>query len=162
MDAAKGNRHRHPEVFDQVVEILEMVGVGAMSDDETDTEGRRRIDKIDREAKGLRRVRLSWVNEELSALFDCIETYFQAIEDEQFKDLRGNRPLRRDRDYRRVDTTRTVQKGLPINFYDPTWLRSLPPATRRRLNARPEMPIPHLVRLRFHGTDVQTTELFPF
>lgn len=107
--------------------------IQGMSSDETDSE---------LPEKRVRRVQLAFLNREFTALFaqlDALPRDGKAIK----KDQRGNRVLLRIHDSYKVDHLRVVH-GLPRNWYDPDWWRSLPSWEQSSLNAIAPAPIPTL------------------
>ena len=105
-----------------------------MSSDETDVDGT--------PEKRVRRVQLASLNREFSTLFAQLDTFSRdgkAIK----KDKRGNRVLFRVYDHYKVNADRVVH-GLPRNWYDPDWWRSLPSWEQSLMNAKEPTPIPTL------------------
>ena len=104
-----------------------------MSSDETDGE---------MPEKRVRRVQLAFLNREFSTLFarlDTIPREGMAIK----KDQRGNRVLLRSYDNYNINHQRVV-RGLPRNWYDPDWWRSLPSWEQSRMKVIESVPIPAL------------------
>ena len=105
-----------------------------MSSDETDD------DSVPE--KRVRRVQLAFRNRELSTLLarlDRISRDGMTIK----KDQRGNRVLFRVYDHYKVNPDRVVH-GLPRNWYDPDWWRSLPSWEQSLMEAKEPAPIPTL------------------
>ena len=104
-----------------------------MSSDETDNE---------MPEKRVRRIQLAFLAREFSTLFARLDTFSRdgkAIK----KDQRGNRVLLRIYDSYKVNDLRLVH-GLPRNWYNPDWWRSLPSWEQSGLQAKEPAPIPTL------------------
>ena len=100
--------------------IHETLGQAGMSSDETETEGRGIVPKT------LRRVAKVWLSEEVSQMWEAVETIGRPT---PYKV--GNAPLRRF--FAASSTGRSkprAVRGLPCNFYSNLWWKGLTEAQR--------------------------------
>ena len=119
----------------EIRRALIRLDIQGMSGDETDGEA-------PPPEKRVRRVQLAFLNREFSTLFARLDTFTRdgkAIK----KDKRGNRVLFRVYDHYKVNADRVVH-GLPRNWYDPDWWRSLPSWEQSLMQAKEPTPIPTL------------------
>jgi hypothetical protein len=87
------------------------------------------------------------MNPMISTLWTVVETYenvpFNAI-----LQRRGNAALSREHVAARIDKSRAPVFGLPRNWYNEDWYRNLESYEQKQLAAKPDEPIPKLVRRR--------------
>ncbi|KAH7917484.1 hypothetical protein BV22DRAFT_1135370 [Leucogyrophana mollusca] len=118
----KENRHKDPQVWDRVDAILTRLDVDGMSGDETDSPPQG--------PKKVRRMALFWRSDELSELFDAVESYSETFRAECMKVAVGNQRFTREFVSRNFDTTDPVP-GLPRNWYNDQWVQSLSSGTQK-------------------------------
>lgn len=121
-----------------IEEIINNMGPMGMSDDETDEEASRPNRKV------LRRCGLKWRAQELSDFFTTIEEY---ILHRRAITTQGSPPLDR-LPYLptavKIPKDRNPVKGLPLNYYNPTWKRLLHPVRIEELGATPPQALPDI------------------
>jgi hypothetical protein len=143
VDIVTLNRDSDPETWSRIYKVLFELDIEGMSSDESEDE-RARPRRSDRDLKKVRRVAIEWLNPKFSALWASVETYdnvpFDAI-----LQRRGNASLSREHVARRVDKARAPIVGLPRNWYDEDWYRSLQSYQQKKLHLRADEPIPDLV-----------------
>ncbi|THH11685.1 hypothetical protein EW146_g7958 [Bondarzewia mesenterica] len=108
---------------------------GGMSDDETESEeiGRQR------RAKWVQRVALNWLSISISLLWGAVETYNDAKWTWPLK--RGNKPYDHIFDALVADGAREAVHGLPFNFYNTIWWRSLSEWEKHLMDPQPAVEI---------------------
>jgi hypothetical protein len=131
------NEHRDRPHWKAAREIVDAVGAGGMSGEETDGEGPAR-------EKRLVRVPVQWIHSELTDLFHVIDTWRSAVNNEGMVNPHGNRPLTRLLKSKEP-VLGAPTKGLPQNWYDETWFRGQSDPQKVLLNVGPSRPIPLLV-----------------
>lgn len=137
--------------------MVKSLGRDGVSDDETDDE--LPPASLSRAGnKTVRRVRLSWINRDISQLFDSVESYRDANIHLKHQQAKGqSAPLRLFMPMKESDESRKPVHGLPRNWYDAEYYLALQPAQQRMLGAIPDHHIPVLVRsqasLQPYGTD---------
>ena len=117
----------------EIRRALTRLDIQGMSSDETDD---------GTPEKRVRRVRLAFINRELSTLFAQLDTLTRDGKVIK-KDQRGNRVLVRAYESYKTNDHRVVP-GLPRNWYDPDWWRSLPSWEQSSMKATEPIPIPTL------------------
>ena len=117
----------------EIRRVLVRLDIQGMSSDETED---------GTPEKRVRRVRLAFVHRELSALFAQLDTLTRDGKVIK-KDQRGNRVLVRAYESYKTNDYRVVH-GLPRNWYDPDWWRSLPSWEQSSMKATEPIPIPTL------------------
>lgn len=122
-----------------IANILYTLGTSGMSDDETDSEPGV-IPKV------VRRRKLNWLSEDVSAIMHALESYRPCVRESPLYDDRGNKPLKRRYVQSCIRTSRPVT-GLPLNWYDEEFIRSLSRFELQRLEIAPKERLPFLVRL---------------
>jgi hypothetical protein len=150
----------NPAVWSKVNKVLKRLDIPGMSSDESDDEHVMTPTVNPRPQKRIRRVRLPWLNPEISDLFAAVETYDNRTTLQERFLRRGNLPLYRDPVAKRTDSKRQPLLGLPRNWYDDDWFRGLGRLDQRLMNAATEEPIPVLVCIDFPSSQVAclTTE----
>ncbi|KAH7903855.1 hypothetical protein BJ138DRAFT_1119983 [Hygrophoropsis aurantiaca] len=133
----KENQSRDPQAWGQVQTILMYLGVDGMSGDETDSPPQA--------PKKVRRTALFWRNEELSTMFDAVESYNKALRAEQMKAPIGNQALPREFASRKYDAAHPIP-GLPRNWYSDQWVQGVPSATQKTYGFKDPMIIPVIPR----------------
>lgn len=132
------NQHLDPPAFEQALLVLNTVGAQGMSTDESKFEevavGNRR--------KALRRRRKPWLDPTITALWDALHTY----EPHPQEHTAGPSRLIRHSEPESASRTEAVAQ-LPVNFYNPEWVRRASAATKKSLKPKDEMEIPVLVSL---------------
>ncbi len=92
----------------------------------------------------VRRLRRPWLNEQVSALLVAVDTYSMESKDQAGVRKRGNLGLTRHTPTK-ADDNRPYMVGLPSNFYDGDWFRSLDKYDKAELKIRPSMTVPSIV-----------------
>ncbi|KAH7917307.1 hypothetical protein BV22DRAFT_1135521 [Leucogyrophana mollusca] len=131
------NRHRDPQLWDSVEDVLTALGSGGMSGDETDT-------TPDTRPKRLRRVALPWINSDISELFNAVESYEAANRTERLTVPVGNQSFPREFYALRNDQLQKAVPGLPRNWYDDNWIRGLSHGIQQMLCVQSPKSIPSL------------------
>ena len=125
--------------------VIEELGPGGMSSDETDDEQVSGGNSV----KRLRRISIVWVNPELSKLFEAVDSYkcdpLGGFPDMNIQDKRGNRSHPRNYDALHKNISQKPIRGLPVNYYDPDWWVKNPRDKQNILDAEAERALPQLV-----------------
>ncbi|KAH9174090.1 hypothetical protein EDB89DRAFT_2068051 [Lactarius sanguifluus] len=114
------NHHRNPEAWNNVTLLLDALGTLGTSDDETDNDS----EHLNPDRR--------------SQIWASVESYPASL-----------RPSRGNRAYKHISKAKSTSKnhmplsGLPVNFYDPQWLKASPSRFQRGVKA--EVPLPILV-----------------
>ena len=137
------NRDSSPETWARIHKALLELDIAGMSSDESEDEVPRPR-RSDRDLKKVRRVAIEWLNPKFSALWASVETY-ENVPFESIYQRRGNAALSREVLATRVDKDRVPIIGLPRNWYDDDWYRSLQGFQQKKLGSRADEPIPDLV-----------------
>jgi hypothetical protein len=137
------NGNTDPELWSQIRKVLNRLDVQGMSSDESDDEYSRAPIVNPRPQKRLRRVRLQWLNQQITDLFVAVETYDKTSIQHYLR--RGNLPLYRDPIAKQINTERRAIPCLPRNWYDDNWFKGLHHLDQMLLGAAAEEPIPVLV-----------------
>lgn len=116
--------------------MLDALGARGMSDDETDNESEH--PNPDRRFKTLRRIDTGFLTPDLANIWAAVETYPSSAQLS-----RGNRSYKRSTKARSVSKNRMPIPGLPVNFYNPEWLRKATP--RFQSTVKEEVALPVLV-----------------
>ncbi|OBZ65930.1 hypothetical protein A0H81_14170 [Grifola frondosa] len=127
-----------PEQWGAIKEIHRLLQVGGMSSDETETEG-----STQSRGKRVRRVAIRLAQPELALMWKAVESYDVPFGTQLFP-KRRQQVLQADCASLRTDSSRLPVQGLPINFYENHWLRSLSAREKHRLNPLCTMKIPSL------------------
>ena len=117
----------------EIKRALVHLNLQCMSSDETDNGA---------PEKRVRRIRLTFLNRDFSTLFARLDAFTRDGKVIK-KDQRGNRVLLRIYENYHVNDHRVV-RGLPRNWYDPDWWRSLPVWEQSAMRAIEPIPIPTL------------------
>jgi hypothetical protein len=133
----------NPETWNRIHQVLLELGIDGMSSDESEDEIPRPR-RSDREMKRVRRVALEWLNPKFSELWASVETY-ENVPFDAILQRRGNAALSCQFIPKRVDKKRVTVIGLPRNWYDEDWYRSLQSFQQKKLQSRTDEPIPDLV-----------------
>lgn len=117
--------------------MLNLLGYGGMSSDETDTEATRDSPKV------LRRRDRLWRDASLGRMWEAIETYDNIMLKRGQRERQGNPGLKR----LPPSSTNPVSQGaavrfLPKNFYRPTWWFSQHEYNQFALHSKEERPLP--------------------
>lgn len=116
------------------------MGVDGMSSDETDSSP-----NGPQEGRKIRRVHKKWISAELTDLYHTIDTYYSSY----YLDGRpkpGFKSLPRILDPIRT-SSRAPVIGLPVNFYDPLFFRTIKDFERLDLRIADEYLLPTIVSL---------------
>jgi hypothetical protein len=140
--------HKNTKLFNQVDDVLDTLGLENMSSDETDTE-----DSSPYSKKRVRRIELPWLHEKIIALKRSLEKLDHSRR--YSKEKRGNHSCIRISSSTKIDT-RPAPSGLPINWYNPTWLKGLSDLERQMLEPKPEREIP---AINLEGADEERRRL---
>lgn len=116
----------------QYLQVLKTAGVGGMTSDESDTE--------DSERK--RRVAKVWRSKVVGQIFGCVDCAYDS-NNLLGRDKRGMDKRKFGPPSARVNSNPIT--GLPLNFYDPDWMKTLSSADKRRLKPKPPMDLPPLI-----------------
>ncbi|KAI9430617.1 hypothetical protein H4582DRAFT_2086590 [Lactarius indigo] len=135
------NHHRNPEAWNSVALLLDALGTLGTSNDETDNDSEHL--NPDRRFKSVRRVNIGFLNPAIAQIWASVESYPASL-----RPSRGNRAFKRISKAKSTNKNRVPLSGLPVNFYDPQWLKASPSRFRRVVKA--EVPLPVLVP---HGMD---------
>lgn len=119
------------------------VGADGMSGEETDDEASSGGQKC------LARVPIKWIDSELAQVFRNIDTWTSLTKEEGFTTSRGHRALQRTMNVKPADPTAIAVGGLPWNWYDQIWYRSLSDGKKAILNVQAMRPVPTLVCIKF-------------
>lgn len=118
-------------------DIHEKLTPDGMSTDETDDEVGHKV----------RRVRKYWLAEEISEIYQSIDSHYTRFY-RNGDPKPGNRPHIREYSYRR-SSQRAAVPCLPVNCYDPLFLASLKEYQRRKLRTSPRVDFPKIVSVHF-------------
>ena len=136
------------DVWKSVKNVLNRLSVDGMSSDESDVEpsssrllDQRRVHNI----KVVRRVRLPWLNHEISELFDAVETYDALRPPGAVPNKRGKMPYPRLFGAIRDSGDRAAKPRLPRNWYNDEWFKKSSRMTKIHLAPTEDVPIPALV-----------------
>jgi hypothetical protein len=143
VDIVTLNRDSNPETWTRIHKVLLELDIDGMSSDESEDE-EPRPRRSDRDLKKVRRVSIEWLNPKFSALWASVETY-ENVPFDAILQRRGNAALSRELVARRVNKNRVPIIGLPRNWYDDDWYRSLQGFQQKKLCSRADEPIPDLV-----------------
>lgn len=95
--------------------------------------------------KELIRVPVRWINPQLTDMFHVIDSWKGLERQESMAngegDLRGNKPLKRQARSKPA-VVGTHKKGLPRNWYDDTWYKSIGPGKQGKLQKKSDRAIP--------------------
>ena len=128
----KNNKETGPALWQDIEKIVEILNVGAMSSDHTDTEAPTRY-------KQLLRARTPWRATDVADLMETLETYPSG------RGPVGNKPYPRTSALHRAPmSVRKAMPKLPINFYDPYWYAARSEAEKAELAAGKAIKIPIL------------------
>ncbi|KAH9012576.1 hypothetical protein EDB85DRAFT_1900244 [Lactarius pseudohatsudake] len=130
------NHHRNPEAWNNVALLLDALGTLGTSDDETDNDSEHL--NPDRRFKSVRRVNIGFLNPAIAQIWASVESYPTSL-----RPSRGNRAFKRISKAKSTSKNRMPLSGLPVNFYDPQWLKASPSRFQRGVKA--EVPLPILV-----------------
>jgi hypothetical protein len=117
--------------------LHDQLGYDGMSSDETDTPSQQ---KRNTRRKVVRRVRKAWVNPIVSVGYQHLEELGSPRRDQG--SVRGNIALDRIYEATRCNDTRQAVAGLPKNWYDTIWWKSLGEVEQHMLDPQPEAPLP--------------------
>ena len=127
------NKDTDPVLWQDIGKVLDILNVGAMSSDHTDTEAPTRY-------KQLIRARTPWRATDVADLMETLETYPSG------RGPVGNKPHPRTSALHRAPTsTRKAMPKLPINFYDPHWYAARSEAEKAELAVGKAAKIPTLL-----------------
>lgn len=113
---------------------------GSEDESDVDEETNRKFTRV------LRRV---WINKDIPELMHAVDTYGQSMLDDIGHQHQGNVSLPRS-SLSRSDDKRPYMTGLPRNFYDDNWYRSLDEVDKELVGAKEQIVlIPKLVSLPF-------------
>ncbi|KAF8949603.1 hypothetical protein BDZ97DRAFT_1935152 [Flammula alnicola] len=125
-------------VWDHFDTILEKLGAGGMSSDESDVDddGQRVywVKKMSWRRKGLT-ARMVWIDKDRNTT-----TAYNNIRP-------GNPPRNRKRRINATETSRTAIPGLPINFYEEEWYNRLSEVQKSEINAAPAFELLEVQRV---------------
>ncbi|KAH9013094.1 hypothetical protein EDB85DRAFT_2158462 [Lactarius pseudohatsudake] len=130
------NHHRNPEAWNNVALLLDALGTLGTSDDETDNDSEHL--NPDRRFKSVRHVNIGFLNPAIAQIWASVESYPTSL-----RPSRGNRAFKRISKAKSTSKNRMPLSGLPVNFYDPQWLKASPSRFQRGVKA--EVPLPILV-----------------
>ncbi|KAH9011499.1 hypothetical protein EDB85DRAFT_2159896 [Lactarius pseudohatsudake] len=130
------NHHRNPEAWNNVALLLDALGTLDTSDDETDNDSEHL--NPDRRFKSVWRVNIGFLNPAIAQIWASVESYPTSL-----RPSRGNRAFKRISKAKSTSKNRMPLSGLPVNFYDPQWLKASPSRFQRGVKA--EVPLPILV-----------------
>ena len=114
--------------------LLDALGPRGTSDDETDNDSKHA--NPDSRFKTVRRVDIGFLSSAIAGIWASVETYPSST-----RPSRGNRSFKRIANAKSIDKKRTPLPGLPINFYEPTWLQGASPHFRKRIKAAVPLPV---------------------
>jgi hypothetical protein len=143
VDIVTLNRDSDPETWSRIHKVLFKLDIDGMSSDESEDE-KPMPRWSDRDLKKVRRVAIEWLNPKISALWASVETY-ENVPFDAILQRRGNASLSRKHIARSVNKARLPIIGLPRNWYNDNWYRSLESFQKRKLESRTDEPIPDLV-----------------
>jgi hypothetical protein len=126
-------------LFNEIDDTFDTLGLENMSSDETDTEDSNPYSK-----KRVRRVDLHWLNDNIVGLKRSLEKLDYSRR--HSKEKGGNPSCIRIPSATKTEK-RPAPGGLPINYYDPSWLKGLSDLERQMLEPGPEKRIPELVSI---------------
>ena len=116
--------------------LLDALGPRGTSDDETDDDSKH--ENSDSRFKTVRRVDTGFLSSAIAEIWASVESYPSST-----LPSRGNRSFKRIAKAKHINKKRTSLPGLPINFYDPTWLQVTSPHFWEHIKA--EVPLPVVV-----------------
>jgi hypothetical protein len=116
--------------------LLDALGPWGTSDDETDDDSKHA--NPDSHFKTVRRVDIGFLSSAIAKIWASVESYPSST-----RPSRGNRSFKRIAKAKSINKKRTPLPGLPINFYDPTWLQGTSPHFQKHIKA--EVPLPIVV-----------------
>lgn len=119
--------------------IKKLAEEGGMSGDESDN---RRAGKYKGQAKYFR-VRPIWRAPAISSWLDLIDKVYVAYRFQQNHRATPGNWIRKRYDTNRVDANAQAVPGLPQNFYDKDWLKTLNRKQEKRLNMAPPVNLKH-------------------
>jgi hypothetical protein len=120
-----GANNGNDESWDRVGLLLDALGARGMSDDETDNESEH--PNPDRCFKTLRWIDTGFLTPDLANIWATVETYPSSAQLSQ-----GNCSYKRSTKARSVSKNRMAIPGLPVNFYNPEWLRKATPTVAQK------------------------------
>ena len=128
---------------------MEKLTIEGMSSDESDVERPVSSRLIDQRrvhsAKVVRRVRLPWLNNDISELLDAVETYDDLRPPGAVPDGRGKPPFPRLFNAVHCSNERAAKPKLPRNWYDDEWFKQCSISKKYHLAASENVEIPKLV-----------------
>ena len=127
-------------MFDQFSEAFDLLGIDGTSSDETDDEG-----FTEGMIKQVRRINLPWLHGDIAGMKRSLETLDAPRMSAKCKV--GNQSCFRLAAATKNDTSRRAARGLPSNWYNPSWIQKLTDLEKALLEPSPERPIPELVNL---------------
>ena len=116
--------------------LLDALGPRGTSDDETDDDSKHA--NPDSRFKTVRRVDIGFLSSAIAEIWASVESYPSST-----RPSHGSRSFKWIAKAKSINKKRTPLPGLPINFYDPTWLQGTSPHFRKRIKA--EVPLPIMV-----------------
>ncbi|KAH6902726.1 hypothetical protein BKA70DRAFT_1228467 [Coprinopsis sp. MPI-PUGE-AT-0042] len=123
----------------EIDEVVGVLGVGGMSSDESEYE-----DDGSRKTRTVRVRSMPWRAEEICSLMKVIDQDEMKV-NSAGRQKAGNPGMKRIRPRYAPSTTRDAVPGLPVNYYDPTWLEGLSREETKELRALPGKPLPNLM-----------------
>src|SRR5216683_6217594 len=130
------NCYRDPEAWKGVGLLLDALGPRGTSDDETDDDSKHV--NPDSRFKTVRRVDIGFLSSAIAEIWAKVESYPSST-----RPSCGNCSFKRIAKAKLINKKRTPLPGLPINFYDPTWLQGTSPHFWKHIKA--EVPLPIVV-----------------
>lgn len=115
----------------EVLSVIRKIKTDAMSGGEMDDEDDETTEPSPQKEKSVSHVPVQWLNPAIVDMLHAVDTWLPFPDDEKLTnggdvDHRGNRPLKQSpRDKPAVVGKYT--KGLPRNWYEDIWFKSLPP-----------------------------------
>jgi hypothetical protein len=111
--------------------VLDALGAGGMSSDESDTD--------DLGHPVYRAKSMTWRNKEI--LRKLMEVDRNRNTTNAYGNTRAGNPPRVRKRREGRETSRKAIPGLPLNFYNPQWYASLTPGQKRELGAKEQKPL---------------------
>ena len=137
----------------EALSVIRKIKADAMSGGETeaeDDEGDEATEHSPQKEKAVSRVPVRWLNPSIIDMLHAVDTWLPFPDDEKLAsgedvDLQGNRPLKQSpRD--KPPVVGKYTKGLPRNWYEDTWFKSLAPGKQTLVGVTSDEAIPTPVR----------------
>lgn len=147
-DQVTKHRNDSPNVWKEIYVVFYLLNGNGRDTADGASEDESEVDE-ETKRKSVRVLRRDWINKAIPKLMHAVDTYGQSMLDDVGHQHQGN--VSHPRSYHSSSgDKRPYMTGLPRNFYDESWYRSLDEVDKELVEAKEQIvPIPTLVSFAF-------------